>query len=320
MKKQLAVVLCGSMLMSSLCFGTTAFAAEPQTAAELYEAYLAGDHDNYHMNMKLDLKVNADGEGFAMEIPVNMSMDLDVAGKYGHGNMNMYMSMMGQVEEQKAEIYYDSAGDEPLMYTCENDVWSVSTDSSGIVDITDSMMNADVFTNATLDTSEDTYIISLPMSVLLENEEYADMLGSSVSVLDSFGSDADSGDFLDVLGQSNIIYTFDSDLNLLSIDMDDFNYTAKVEEGDMTIDMTMFMDIVYTLSDFGRIEESMVMVPDDVKAKATDSDTTGLGIGGDSDIDDMFSGDGSTIDVRSDVEDFYGAIDGKEQIHELKNM
>lgn len=302
MKNQVGVI--GVSLLTLMMAGNV-WAAEPQTASELYEAYIAGGHNNYHGQMTMDMEVKGEGEGFSMEIPIQMNVNMDIADVYGHGDMSMHMSMMGQSEDYSGEFYYDGSGEEAVMYTheSEDEGWVSSTDSTGIVDVQDSMLDSDLFAAGTLESSDGNYIVTLPFSALLENEEYKEVLGSELEVLDSVtsGDEEASNELMDELAKSNMVYTFDSDLNLLSIDMDDFSYSMDFQEEGMTMTLAMFMDIKYAFSDFGQINADDIRVPESVIESA--------GAPVDTD-EEMFGGTSDTVEAP-ELDDVFGAVNGK---------
>ena len=291
MRRKIALILSTTMILTSVLTGCTKDSGDGKsssskggkykTAKELVEAYVESDQDNMKMNMDLDLNVVMSSEGTEFEIPVTLDGDIDVAGDAYHGNMNMTMEMMGQSQKMSYEMYSAKDGDETIVYTYDenSDKWSKTSNEAVAVDASaiDKMLESDALNKADLSFKNNEYTVKVSIGDIMESANVEDKISEYSDSLSSMGLDEDMvKEIIDALSDSNMVYVFDEDLNLTKISIKDMKYETTIDQDGYTMDLSMELKLTIKCSDFGKVSEDDVTVPDEVVKEAVEADMNDL--------------------------------------------
>lgn len=301
MKKKLITTLLATSLIGVFLTGCSfdlGFGGTPKTAVDVIEKYQeTNETANFHMEGDLNFSIGMEAEGMTMDIPIELGVDIDYADEYGHGEMDMKMSFLGENMNKSAEMYITEDG----TYTFDDEVgyWTFSeSDSSGISDVFD----AELFENATLevDKKAKTYTITQSLGDLMESDAFDDSMDMD-ELVESMNVDSD--DLMDAYKDSNVIYVFDTDYNLLSAALSEVRYEDEVSEDGYTADVSVSFEFNFEFSNFGEIEVDDVKVPKDVKTEAVESDDSGLGVGDFESVEDepVYDNDAEISEIINDL-------------------
>lgn len=216
------------------------------------------------MNVITTTKINDDVELF--DVAANMDFIMTMTG--GHAMMNIRMD--GEYAEY--EQYIDIGEDVTHVYTNEMGSWEYYDDDGYQSMISSVVTQLDVqqstLQQAMLETSDDKYIITLPITALIEQNAGADEM-----LTDNFGVTADMD-----ISSGDIVYVIDMATNRpVSISMKDVTVNMVDIEGedidgdDVADSYSADMNIAYELSfiDWNMDDTSAAEIPDDVKNSAT---------------------------------------------------
>lgn len=298
MKKFLSLAIIFVMCLSLLASCSFLPPKDADSLLKRSEKAMA-DVDNFRasMEMNLDSEVQGSIEGLdiKMSLPITVDMSYDCAGNHVHGNMDMSASMeisvgYGEMKEsnsedmsQSAETYMVISDDEVTSYTnTDNAGWVVSESELGdfifnISNFTSGGKKNDLFKDATMEKSDDEYIVTLNFEDALENKEFEDFFKDNMASSDNgFGLDWDS--LSEAVEGVELVYIFDAETYFLkSVAVEEFEITdvslmdgvegmdfdsMSVEDFSMSISMTI------EFKDFGEIDEDDVKVPKKVVKSA----------------------------------------------------
>ncbi len=331
-KKLLALSLAAAMCFSATGCAVNLSVGGPKTASDVIEKYAEKMEEevNYHADMDMEFEIGAKGDGMSIELPILMSMSVDVLDENLHGDMTMEMSFMGQEMKEKSEIYVESGkrSTKTYSYSDSDGYWTVTEEDRG-ADIASgfSDMDSKAFENAELevDKKAGTYTITQTFGDFAETaelyEKLEDVYGDMASMMSM-----DPDDFLDEWEDAEVIYVFDKDFYLTSVEITGCEFSDTIKEDGVSLDVTVSLSLSYEFSDFGKITESDVEVPDDVADKAVPSVSMELGednynvtINGEShgNLDEDIRGEDEPI-VNEEPEDIdYGGPASEDEGEEL---
>ena len=343
MKRKLALVLSATMIMTSALTGCTknsgndssssssSKGGQYKSAKELINAYTKEDHDNSKMDMNLSVNVVMSSDGTEFEMPITLKSDMKIAKDAGHGNMEMSMEMMGEAEDMSYELYTVKDGENIVVYSCdkETEEWIKSSSEGASIDASalNEILENDVFKDADLSYKNNEYTMTVPISNLLESEYIKDKMSNLSGSASSLGFDEDMiKEIIESVGKSDIVYVFDDDLNMTKVSIKDMEFETSTKE-EYSMDLEIKLDLNIKYSDFGKIDEEDVKVPDEVVDEAEESVSDSFddifGDEDDMDTDDDFDDEEDDDDSdsivddnvdRSDFkagEDVLGSLDGK---------
>ena len=253
--------------------------AEPKSAQEVVERYTKlSDYDNYQSHTVIDVTMSLLGQ----ELPMSVTMDMDVAGDAAHGTMGT--SLFG--EDISSEVYLEK--DEEgnfVQYTSSGEgddvAWTKSTTDSGRLGATpDDFLTDDLLEGATFAAEEDGYVVSVSGSKFMEKLNTSDDMSS---MFESLGDESIASS----VEGSVATLSFDKDCRLTSISYaidlssaDDDQAEGEEAEGEeadedglsFSLDVSVAMGINIELSNYGTVDATTLVVPDDVKANAVSTD------------------------------------------------
>ncbi len=269
------------------------------------------DVDNFRTDMEMtaDIQIKAqtkvEGMDLNMEItmPVKMSMDLASAGNYQHGGMDISMnisvkaSVDGQSETQEekvsaaANMYMVQDGKTSTTYSkswdqdgSEADAkWTKSeSEEDDLSQFTEVFTDEDIWPLATMEKVDGGYTLSIKLADVLKDEDIRKKLEDS-DMLDLGELDLDQ--VIEVLGDATLTATVDGEsYQLKSAALTNFTVGEALEDmikelcSSMMgmefddLDITFDMDWTFQFSDYGKVTEDEVRVPDDVVSQATEED------------------------------------------------
>lgn len=279
-RKFLALSLAAAAVCSLTGCSITLPGWSPDTASEVIEKYadtvdgLAG----YHADMDMDFEITAEAEGVNVDIPIRMEFSADVLDGGMHGDMEMSMSFMGQKLEKSIEVYVESGrrGTTAYSYDSDDGYWTVSEKDAGGAGAVLGFAELDGrdFEDAELekDKKAGTY------TVIQGFADFADSGSVYGALEDVYGSMAESmsmdpEDILDAWKDARVVYAFDKDFHLASVTVEGCEYQGTMTEDGVKADVSMCLDLAFTFSDYGKIKEKDVEVPDSVKNSAAPSIT-----------------------------------------------
>ena len=264
-------ILISTLVMSMSCLSVVGcgFNTTPRTASDVIEKYNKANYSNWAVDGQINLNIDVKTQGLTFNIPVSVNYDMDVADSNIHGNLNLEMEALGESKKISTEFYADG---DTYYVNADNSGWvkERAEDVTQISEITkkvSSKMNADIFKDAdmTHNSSAETYVITQPVKALLDSGNFREFLGSDYS--DSSGIDID--DVIDKFGQADVVWTFDKDCTLISMQIKDMSYSATVDADGSELDFKINFDVNMGYSDYGKIDINSVKVPDDIKNSAT---------------------------------------------------
>lgn len=284
-KKILALSLAAAMSFS-LCGCAVELnlgGSRAKTAAEVIEKYAAAmeESQNYHVDMDMDFKIGAKGDGVTVELPITMGLSADVMDGNLHGDMQMGMNFMGESMEQKAEVYVVQERRSATTYMCdeENGYWTVSEDEENGAESAMSLSDMDVsaFEDADMvyDKEEKTYTVTQSLGDFADAGDTYELLSDVYSGMAEM-MNMDPDDFMDEWEKASVIWVFDSDCRLLTMEIEDCEFSDTIKEDGMELDVTVSLALSYAFSDYGEITEKDVKVPDEVIDEAVPSLTLDL--------------------------------------------
>lgn len=245
----------------------------PSSASDVIEKYnaLMEESLNYHTDMDLNFNISAKAEGLSIELPISMGLSADVLDDNLHGDMNLSMSLMGESMEEFTEIYVDGRR-KVNVYTYDSDSgqWIISKEKGG-TELACGFNDIDPedFKTAEMekDKRSDTYVITQSFADFAENGSMYDALEDTYDDMADM-MDMDADDFLDEWKDAKVIYVFDKDYYLTSVSVEGCEYSGKISEDGTSIDVSVSLELAFAFSDYGKIRESDVEVPDKVKDAA----------------------------------------------------
>lgn len=276
-------------LAAAMCFSLAGCAIEipgmggAKTASDVIEKYvekMEAEEANYHVDLDMEFEIAAKGDGMSIELPIGMEMSMDVLGDNMHGDMNMSMSFMGQEMESNAEVYVE-AGRKTIStysYDDENGYWTVTEEDQG-ADLATGLsdLNTKAFEDAEMehDSKKGTYTITQSFGDFAKYSNVYDSMEEMYGDMASMMS-MDPEDFLDEWEDAEVIYVFDKDFYLTSVEITGCEFSDTMEEDGVELDVTVSLSMSFEYSDYGEIEEDDVEVPKKVKEEAVPSLTMEL--------------------------------------------
>lgn len=278
-------------LAAAMCFSLAGCAIDislpgksAKDAGEVVAGYMAlmEESVNYHVDMDMDFEIAAKGDGVTIELPIGMGLSVDVMDGNMHGDMAMVIEFMNSMSmDEKAEIYVEQGrrSTTSYMYDEADGYWTVSEDGdTGVNAAADfSGMDADDFKDAKMeyDKKAGTYTIT---------QSFADfaVTGDTYDILeDVYGGMAemmemDPDEFLDEWEKAEVVYVFDKDFYLQTVDVEGCEFSTTVKEDGMEMGVSVSLALSFEFSDYGQIEEGDVEVPQKVIDEAVSSVTMGL--------------------------------------------
>lgn len=288
-----------------------------KTAQEAVENHLAKeDKDNARMDASMSMEIKVGAAGISMDIPVDMTMNMDVFDKQNmHGDMHLETTMFNEEASIDFEVYMVENKGRVGAYVYDSDekTWGFTEDA----DIDDSLLNINLdarnFADSKIeyDKSNQLYTIEQSFEDFQKSGMFGDMSGNLLESMD-LGDGSIEADYSD----ARAIYVFDSDYNLMSLNLRGMDYSGTVESDGMDVDVSLKMDVSVEWYDHGKIKASDVEVPTSVADSAvTEEDAldvlnggssafgTSDGLGDDG-IDDSFGGydddEGFTYEPEAD--------------------
>ena len=256
------VVSCiaGAALVLGGLAGCAGAAAEPKTADEVVRRFTADKNaENYHMDLTYDITMGILGQ----DVPLNMTYAMDTAGDNAHGTLSA--DILGQ--KMTGELYIEKDGKQYAQYqsigTGQDAEWTKTTTESNTV-AASAMASEEALKNGKFEKTDDGYKVTTDGSTFVE---------SSDSMKQMLGSTVDATALQDALKDSTVTYLFDKDCMLKSIDFL-ADITTKAVEG-VDMDVRIKLAVKATISGYGTIDAKTLVVPDNVKANATDYNALG---------------------------------------------
>lgn len=282
-KKFLSLTAALTMGMVLAGCSVPGFGSGVSSARDVVEKYAAimEESQNYHADMTMEFEIAAKTQGMSIELPVSMSLSADVLDGNMHGDMELSMSLWGEEMEQSTEVYVESGRHSSTTYSYDPDYdsWTVSEDEDNTgMALSFSKLDLSGFDDAVMehDKKSGTYIITQSFKDFADTNEMYGMLEESYgSMAESMSIDPD--DILDGWEDAEVVYVFDKDFYLLSVTVDGCEYSGKVEEDGIELDVCVDLGLTFEFSDYGKIKDSDVEVPEKVKDSAVPSITTDLG-------------------------------------------
>ena len=321
MKRKLAIILSTTMILTSALTGCTKDSGDEgsssssskggkyKKAEDLIEAYTKEDHDNMKMNMDIGVNAVISSDGTEFKIPATLKGDMEVAKEASHGNMEMSVEFMGESQKMSYEMYTGTKSSSD----------GVSIDVSALNEI----LENDAFKDADLSYKKGEYTMTVSIEELLESKDIKDKISDLSDSVSSLGIDEDTvNDMIKSAADSEMVYVFDDDLNMTKFTIKDMKLKTSMEQDGYSMDIEVELNATVECSDFGKVDEDDVKVPDEVVDEASESSSESFDDildAGDADDADDESDDDDDYIVNDDVdrsdfkakEDVLGSIDGK---------
>ena len=252
---------------------------------------------------------------------------MEVAKEASHGNMEMSVEFMGESQEMSYEMYTVKDGKDTVVYTCdkETDEWTKSSSDGVSIDVSalNEILENDAFKDADLSYKKGEYTMTVSIEELLESKDIKDKISDLSDSVSSLGIDEDTvNDMIKSAADSEMVYVFDDDLNMTKFTIKDMKLKTSMEQDGYSMDIEVELNATVECSDFGKVDEDDVKVPDEVVDEASESSSESFDDildAGDADDADDESDDDDDYIVNDDVdrsdfkakEDVLGSIDGK---------
>lgn len=273
------------------------------------EAMKDSDNARADMEMTADIQIKAqtkvEGMDLNMEIalPIELSMKLASAGNYQHGDMDMSMTVsvkvsaggQSQTQEEKvsatANMYMVQDGKTTTTYTKSWDQNTSEADAPWVKSVSDEdeftqigeiFSDVDIWKLVTMEKVDGGYTLSIKLADLLKDEDIRKVLEEN-DLLDL--GELDLEQVIEVLGDAVLTATVDGEsYRLKSAALTNFTVGEALEDMikelcssmmDMEfddLDITFDMDWTFQFSDYGKVTDEEVHVPDDVVSQATEED------------------------------------------------
>ena len=339
MKRKLAIILSTTMILTSALTGCTKDSGDEgsssssskggkyKKAEDLIEAYTKEDHDNMKMNMDIGVNAVISSDGTEFKIPATLKGDMEVAKEASHGNMEMSVEFMGESQEMSYEMYTVKDGKDTVVYTCdkETDEWTKSSSDGVSIDVSalNEILENDAFKDADLSYKKGEYTMTVSIEELLESKDIKDKISDLSDSVSSLGIDEDTvNDMIKSAADSEMVYVFDDDLNMTKFTIKEMKLETSMDQDGYSMDIEVELNATVECSDFGKVDEDDVKVPDEVVDEASESSSESFDDildAGDADDADDESDDDDDYIVNDDVdrsdfkakEDVLGSIDGK---------
>lgn len=281
-KKILALLLAGTMAMS-LAGCSIDLKRTPKTAPEVIEKYMANmdESRNYHVDMGMEFGIGATGQGITLDLPITMDISADVLDDSLHGDMEMHIEFMGQEMDQKAEVYMVKEKKKATTYLFDEEAghWTVSEDDTNGADtaISISGIDPEAFVEAEMeyDKEEGTYIVTQSLADFAEAGDTYELLSDVYSGMAEMMS-MDPDDFMEEWEDAEVVWVFDKDFYLQAMNVTGCEFSDTIKEDGMEMDVSVSLALSYEFSDYGKITEKDVEVPDDIVKEAVPSVTLEL--------------------------------------------
>lgn len=243
---------------------------------DIVEGYYnqAENSENYSLDfsMGMAISVSADtasgdsagGMKVSMGIPVDVKLTGDIYEDKMKAKLNMKASMGDQALDQTAEVYVDGK----WTYMNDGTGWEKSESESGGMENIGAALGevnmACLSDEPEYDRDLDEFVIVKNLKEAMSEESYNEFIESLTddSMSQLYGGATDEVE--EALETAKMTFTFDNDYRLLEAEMD--KLTIKGEEDGVTVSMDLSMSSKF--SNHGKVKESDVEVPDDVKAEA----------------------------------------------------
>lgn len=274
MKKHLAMLLALVLTSASLC-GCGALESltegpKAKTAQEVIDKYIEKENkNNLHTDMVMGFNVGVEADGMKLEVPINVDASIDTLDENNvHADMKMKASMFGMSTDSNIEVYINgSTKDDIKMYTCdsEDNQWYINSgDSTERMFDTFAELDSSFFENATMEYDKETknYIIEQPFKDFNTSGTLSSATETSDDTLSSLGLEQDVID--SIYENAKVVYTFDKDYNILSLELTGANYSGPAEIDGETAEVSFNMDLKVKYSNHGQIKQSDVKVPKEV--------------------------------------------------------
>ena len=295
MKKNLKQVIAVLMIfVLAFAFAGCSKKKAPTDAATLLKANQEATEgkENYKFTMdgemSMEMDVSALGEeaasmfgGGTLKIPIKMKMDGAVADKKTHITGNMSFSFFGMSQDTDMENYTDINNGEIYSKTSDTGWIKTSDDAlkeaaSGNFAAISGKLLEGIGDKAGFEKTDDKYILKLDAKDA--GPAFSEVIGALMS---ESGLGSEAGLDLSALKfeSGTITYEFDPETLLINrCTYDKFTMAmpsemfGEIAEG---LSANLVMDFVIDMTDYGKVTEAEVTVPDDVKAQATESDGAG---------------------------------------------
>ena len=286
----------------------------PKDAKSAFEKYykVSSSVENYHTDIDMDMKMDMGFEDKEMasqleqamgvssfEVPFDIGMSMDVGKESAHGDIDMAMSLMGQSEKEKGEMYIDIADGYTYTKMDSEDSWTKSEYEESAMNqlITEADLKDVDWSKFKFEKTDNGYVATIAMEDV-------------PSLLDSAGGYLGDVDFDDYeIDGGDIVFTFDKKCMLTKMEMKDVKMAGKVDVGSGLGNMTCDIDInvVMDVSKVNELKAEDYEIPSKVKKDVDDTDDSGLG------IDSIFGGDSgepTVIDEPTGEDEPTGAAAG----------
>lgn len=274
------------VMAAAMCAGLAGCAmpgSGPKDAAEVVAKYVERmeEEDSYHVDMEMSFQVGVKAEGVAVDLPVELGMSADVYGGNVHGDMEMSMEFMGMDMEQTSEIYVVSGkkGTTTYTYDSDNGYWTVSEEeddgTTGMLTGL-SALNVKSFKDAGLEKDKKgNYVVTQTFGDFMKAGDVYDNMEEFYESMSQLMS-VDSDEVLDEWKDAEVVYVFDRDFRLLSVDIEGCEYSGTMEEDGVKAKVSVSLELGFEFSKYGEIDEDDVEVPKKVKENAVPSVTIEL--------------------------------------------
>lgn len=289
-KKIISLVAVGTLVLSMLALAGCGGKDIPKTAKEAFDANTKAleSVESYHSDINADIEIGysmpgaegsekaSDSQASSMTMPMSITMSADASKKVVHADLNLKMSLFGESQDMKAEMWSDLKGGKSYVKDSESNAWSVSDESGVDVDkLTKMDVPDEMAEKMTIEEGDGIYTVKceakdIDFTKLMKDQDITKDMGSEMG-LDFSNMKVESG---------TIEFIFDSETQLIKeTKVSDLKMVYKAPEGDKEnlmagMEMTFTMNASIKMSDYNKIDESKLTIPEDVvkNAKAESDD------------------------------------------------
>ena len=289
-KKIISLVAVGTLVLSMLALAGCGGKDTPKTAKEAFDANTKAleSVENYHSDINADIEIgysmpgaegsekDSDSQASSMTMPMSITMSADASKKVVHADLNLKMSLFGESQDMKAEMWSDLKGGKSYVKDSESNAWSVSDESGVDVDkLTKMNVPDEMAEKMTIEEGDGIYTVKceakdIDFTKLMKNQDITEDMGSEMG-LDFSNMKVESG---------TIEFIFDSETQLIKeAKVSDLKMVYKAPKGDEEnlmagMEMTFTMNASIKMSDYNKIDKSKLTIPEDVvkNAKAESDD------------------------------------------------
>lgn len=262
------------------------------SADDIISNYKNSERSSYHVNGEFVFNFDMQMNGKSVTSDSSEHFDVDIISGNMHGTVGMSSTETYSSSEDNDstdivsdfEFYLNNDGSDFYVKDISDDAvlsdWYYSNNANDIIanyllfDLSEDMFN-EVSDETTYELKDNTYVVSLPLDdMLMSDGVFGAIISDSIYSFNAYL--VDDAEFQSALHDKSAVYTFDANtFDLLSVKTDNMSYSDDyVSDDDSgsgdTLNYQFDMQFVLDFSDYGQIDASSVIVPDDIRSSAVD--------------------------------------------------